>query len=614
MLFKYTKYYSAESVLGAVGSIHLELANMVESMLGVAESSRQKSIESEAKLREIHLAMKPGSFNVFDLEEFLKRYAPLQLLCDRKSHKRLHLGSRKTMQACTYLHTACALVRHAENTRGQKSLVDQLSTVMSVDKRMTLPHPLWSTRHDGILIHAIVKHGWIDSDAAVRRITNDATIKWGFPFDSDHIPNEPESETISSSKKTSQRDEMIANLRQTAVRAASFFNAHSNTLEEKGLNTALNKNMIIRAYGLMFEHNSDDEGDGETDEQEKTTKSQWILDDDQLLVSTGLETAAESLDFVDLPTKKDLVKRAKLILTKNVDLQQAEPAKVNADTPSDLYVLDQSDRCNVLLAEILRAITKAPPKAQNSIRVLFAVAAEEAQKRRDSVALSTDGSRNDLEKAKRAWHELDCTVKQIDSAKRHFKQSSRQAKNILRVILGLEIAKSGKAPNFPTKVCPVDSNTNKPKSKNGQQDGSTGDRALAKSMARCLQQNAGRPGPPAPEGQGSDLELTAIETLIVSVVCSQGLPTFTKSLDALLNDTPSSPYRLGWRALGAVLLAAAREWHETAERKTQLVETEWKKVEDSEPSATRDRICKSMASAIKIEEAKELAASQAQAS
>ena len=590
------QYYSIESVLSVAGSIHSELAHVVDTMRSAAETSRQKSAEQEAQLKEKHLAMKAGSIDVADLQEFLRKYAPLQLLADRKSHKRLHLSSRKMMHACTFLHTAASLVKLAESSRGGKPLIDRLTGVISVDKRMTLPHPLWSTKHDAILIHAIAKHGWIDNEASCKRITKDDTIKWGFPFDSDRSTHESE-DANSSSKKTSQRERLINTLRETSTRAAALFNDHNDTLDEvKGFN----KNLVIRAFSLVYENHdeSDDEGGGDNaEETTKSPRSRWVVDEAQLLASTGLETSEEQ-EFVELPTKKDLVKRAKLVLFKNVDLigsqsqlaAQVEATKVDVNITKNYFVLDQSDRCNVLLAEILRATVKAPyPKSQNAIRMLCAIATEEAIKRQEALSGASDTQEADKGKPK-AVVEMAETVKNIDTAKRCLKDS-RQAKNILRVILGLEIVKHPRGSPFPGEGSISDTqkggkggrNPLNASAKVKKEDNAIGDRALARAMAKCFDRNGGGPGRVSPEGHSPDLELTAIETLIVSVICSQGLPNTANLVsDDQENAAPDGSLSLGWAGLCGVLEGAAKEWHETAERKVNICQDEYAKYEEQE--------------------------------
>ena len=353
--FEGKNYYSPQSVLAVAGTIHTELASVVENMTKAVEFSKQKMLETEAKVREQHLSMKPGNIDVDILMDFLRKYSPLQLLHDRKSHKKIHF-SRKIFHACTSLHTAKTLVRRAENAPGSEIVVDKLANLLSVDKRMALPHPLWTQKHDGVLIRAIAKHGWIDNETSCRQITKDSSIKWGFPFDS-----EQSAEDADEGKKTSQREELIRNLKASAERAAEFFNLHNDVIEEV---KSFNQNLIIRAYCLVRETANVEDGD----EPAESQAQKWTVDYEALVASTGLANAtAEAQDFVELPTKKDLVRRAKMVLSRSVGANPSQPAAStigpmaangeDKEAPEKKYlVLDQSDRCNVLLAEMLRAI------------------------------------------------------------------------------------------------------------------------------------------------------------------------------------------------------------------------------------------------------------------
>ena len=615
------QYPSPEAVLAAAGSIHSELANVVDSLLSAAESSRQKSAEMEAKLREQHLAMKSGEIDVKVLKTFLLKYAPLQLLNDRKSHKRLHLSSRRVMNACAFVHAATELVHLAESSPGDKPLVDKMAALISLDKRLSLPHPLWTSKHDAVLIHAIAKHGWIDNDASCRQITKDATILWGFPFDCEKATNGSE-----DAKKTSQKDELINSLKDTATRASALLNNHHEIIED--FSKFFNQNLVVRAYCLAHEDDSSScsEGDNETTTAEK--KPRWVVDEMALLASTGLLTS-DSQDFVELPTKKDLVKRAKLVLARtptNVSLQPQIPSAsaaisgCQAASEEDYRIIDQSDRCNVLLAEILKAIVKTPyPKSQNSIKVLCSIASEEAGKRQASM-LVPSGSQD---KSKtRVVEEMEETMKNIALVRRHLKQT-KQAKNILRAILGIEVVKNARGGNFPVdRKFPL---LKSPPAKTGEvkakkEDNAIGDRALARAVSKCFDRNGGGPGRVLPEGHPSDLELTAIETLLISVILSQGIPVWDKEKASSLlsgsqaaTDKMTGKFELCWLGLGSVLARAAKEWHKLAALKVEACQHDYQKYENQEADTQpKIRARKHLANAIKIEGVKELAAAQAE--
>ncbi|CAB9496158.1 CHD3-type chromatin-remodeling factor PICKLE [Seminavis robusta] len=602
------QYLSPESVLGAVGNIHPELTNLTESMLSAAETSRQKSKESEAKLREKHLAMKAGTLAVKDLTDFLRKYAPLQLVFDRKSAKKLHMSARKMLHACTFLETAKALVKRAESVKGTSELIETLSASLHVEKRMSLPHPLWECKHDAVLIHAVAKHGWIDNDSSCRRITQDSAIRWGFPFDSATSPSDNEGTSANSVH------DFIKGLRETAERAACFFNDHHDIIAEvKGFN----QNVVIRAYALV--HESSEET------QAEDARPHWVVDEAALLASTGLQ-AGKTQEYVELPTKKDLAKRVKMILSRNAPMSFSNVAPAASTNEGAACVIDQSDRCNVFLAEVLKAVVKAPiPKSPKAIKTLCAVATEEALKRKESI-LSSLSLGKENEKKRQASDEMMETMQKIELSKKHIHKSSRQAKNVLRVLLSMEIIKSAKDPDFPAEAATRGGSLQKgakedtPSSKGKKEDSATGDRVLTRGMARCFNMNSGGPGVVSPEGNNDDLELTAMETLILTCVCSIGIPVWAENMSSHfageeskdpVDPSTQNELTLFWTGLGKVLISAAKEWHEGAVAKVEAYQAGYDRFEDKEESTAKMKARRKLATAIQLESVKELARAQA---
>merc|ERR1719491_2102641 len=97
-------------------------------------------------------------------------------------------------------------------------MTEQLSKLLSFDEKVFAPHPLWGKKHDGILISAIAKHGWIENEDSFQRMISDPEIKWGFPFDKgDESKIDP---TATSCRLEQKRRE----LRSSATRAAAFLN------------------------------------------------------------------------------------------------------------------------------------------------------------------------------------------------------------------------------------------------------------------------------------------------------------------------------------------------------------------------------------------------------
>lgn len=59
----------------------------------------------------------------------------------------------------------------------------QLSKLININPRTSIPHPEWTLLHDAILTRAVTKHGWIESGSTISAIGKDKTIRWGAPFE-----------------------------------------------------------------------------------------------------------------------------------------------------------------------------------------------------------------------------------------------------------------------------------------------------------------------------------------------------------------------------------------------------------------------------------------------
>ena len=77
----------------------------------------------------------------------------------------------------------------------------------------------------------------------------------------------------------------------------------------------------------------------------------------------------------------------------------------------------------------------------------------------------------------------------------------------------------------------------------------------------------------------TSLKLTSIETLLVSVICSQGLPVFHSSWGMLVNEGQSSSgcnfageeFQINWYLMGHVIETAAKEWLSISTKKFEQV-------------------------------------------
>jgi hypothetical protein len=625
------QFVSPQEVLNEVARIHPELTNMVIPILEQLESSRKQHQDKDAVARSTHLALKPENVVVETLNGFLRKYSPLQLLSDRNSAKKFHFN-RRVYSACICMQAATSLVRRAEKAPG-KDLADRVLSLLSVDQRSPLPHPQWTLKHDAILIGGMEKHGWIDRDNSCRAIMADETIKWGPPFDLSDAEVSGNQEMAPVAKGQGLIDEETACLRSTALRASHFLNSHRYMLKEL---KSCNQQLLVDSYGLKQQWV---EGGEEGDEP----VSEWIVDEKILLQSSvpsvGGSDSDEKLarEPLDLPIKKDLAKRAKAVLLKSISVLNADgaptgkpnAASMKADeqpgTDHGFSVIDQGDRCCILLAEILRGIVKgSQKKTPNQVRTLCSIASEEVAELQKIFLGSSHP------KAKSKAEEMDKISQQIALVKRSLKAFVRPAKNVCRVMLGEEPVPSKTSSEteimfpsskpIPTVSKPKEKSAagvptvSKPKEKNAagppasktkensaasaaapkevirRDDGASGERAVIRAMKKANDKNDGTPCTFTHENETeTGLQLTMIETLILYTFCSEGIPVNPERQSALDVENAAQArvqkYSLSWEGIGNMLELGATEFYEMAIEKQKKAQAAVKKLNSQGGSA-----------------------------
>ncbi|KAL3935214.1 MAG: hypothetical protein SGBAC_009225, partial [Bacillariaceae sp.] len=527
------KFSSPSAVLNEIVRIHPELAKMVIPVLNSLEQKRMNESKRADEERARYTGLNNSNIGFKSLNEFISRYAPLQLLSDRKRQKRLTIG-RRFLAACYNNHIALALVNGVNGVGG-----DSLKDRLKVDARATLPHPLWNSGHDVTLVAAIAKHGWIERDQSWKAIVEDPEIKWGFPF------GEIEDKTPDAIAHEEFEEK---NIRQTAARAASFLDTYSEIIVDlKGCNT----NLITESYGLKLSV-----AEGEAGEHAK-----WGVDELLLRAAEGTN-GAQRTEALDLPSKKDLSRRAKTVLQKSMDAQEsglnAPPEDPKEEEQHFGYTaIDQGDASCILLAEMLRGIAKgSATKLPKQTRLMFSVAHAEAAELEKMFSTS--------EKTASKAFEMRKIISQIEISQSHIASEPVPSKNILRVMLGLEptTVRSGNAKTdamFPSTESKE--TTGKPKAQekresHRREDGALGEKAIVRGLKKAYDKCAsdGNDGSPCKfqisEGSDSGLQLTMIETMMLLTFCSEGIPwelpvdafgdfeTFTwKSVASLLEHT-----------------------------------------------------------------------------
>jgi hypothetical protein len=443
------------------------------------------------------------------------------------------------------------------------------------------------------LILAILKHGWIDQATSIRDIANDSDIKWGPPFEiqgDDCVP--PPSTT-----KMDDSEE----LRSTAARAAAFINKNRELIEEyKGFNHAA----VKRAYGLSLSSESDLNDTGNSKPEQQT----WVVDESALLGSHAEANGSGSSgrqEPVDLPTAKDLLRRAKLLLARSnlVSTMALEPSR----NVHPFVVLDQSDRCNILLAEMLRGLVKAKAAAKEN-KKLCTAAAQEASRRIESIKELMDRNPSQTKVLSKALSDMEQIGQHISLVQRNLQRSVRQFKNVLRVILGLEVD-AGRNPEealFPvekaklnfaaTKKPGKDDKSKSPDKKQTKRESKpiakpflslprpSHTNMSAKTTGELAIENSQKSLSSRRNKRDQLLQLTEIEIRILTVACYKGLPVWsddferivTGSVPAADGSSRKRPYALTWAEFGRCVAEHAKSLLNMQKTKVNRMEEDLK--------------------------------------
>lgn len=531
------QYSGLEKLLIAAKSRHPEIEHVIDRALSDVEAVKRKDLDEKEKEKEKYLAITGTTVNLNNLQSLLKAYAPLQLLVDRPRQHAVSLP-RKILSACSSMHSATDLVNRAKAAAGDNFSLDQLSSLIAIDQRTFVPHPLWTTHHDAALLNAIVKHGWVECDTSCREITADSSIQWGPPFD------------LKAEVSASVPSTVAPDLIEVAGRAASLLGKNEALLESV---KSFDQDAVVRAYCLR-RHVLESASAGGHGSSDSPT---WHVNMEGLMEAMG-----STAEPVDLPTKKDLTRRVKAVLSRASD---PKDTNVAAKVEHNFAILDQSDRANTLLAQLLRGTTLMKPGS--TCTKMFDLALDEAHKRiKDVEAKKKDSPERDKEILANQEQDLRRIVSHIELAKRSQHRSARLSKNVIRVVLAQNPhpPKNPSEPYFPSeKIAPAPLNMAVQVSATK----STGELACEAAQQRMADQNnsrgsdtklaAGDTG-----GGASLLKLTKVETQLVQAICCFGLPVWSEKWKVLLESSSSSvsgaqsskrPHLLTWNKIGRCL-------------------------------------------------------------
>ena len=129
--------------------------------------------------------------------------------------------------------------------------------------------------------------------------------------------------------------------------------------------------VVIDSYGLTQDVDEDAMDEG---------KKKWKVDESLLNQASNKKNESTTHESVDLPAKKDFVKRAKYVIvrtiaslrtggTNNTAISSAKTDEdINSSESHGYIKIDQGNRCNILLAELVRGVVKGSTKNAVQLR------------------------------------------------------------------------------------------------------------------------------------------------------------------------------------------------------------------------------------------------------
>jgi len=559
------------------------------------------------------LSITNGTYHI--VRNHLEKFGSLQLLFDRTckrpliSYPRKFLASFLFVQKVnTFLNIATKLSQENTDSSDSNQILNlRLKELLRVSRKAPLPHPQWTGYHDAVLFRAISKHGWIDRSDHYKAMTLDTDIEWGRPFDTKNVPQEIDSKN--------EKKEDFMSTETVAKRVATFLNEFGQLVDDLGFN----KKLLVSTYCLRKEQDDNESSPG---------KVRWIVDLSQNKLgnteSSGVKDD-KSNEISIFPSRSDLAKRAKYILT-NASTKIGSKSE-NSHNPKEQMkygyaVLNQGKRSNFFLAELLRLLTKNNYKQAGVpfSKKIMSIAVKEADELyKCSLEKEDEKGESDV------MNNILLNLRVLES---HNNLISRPIKNIFRVILGMEPVKSSTKSSdslFPVFETPS-SQQNEEKSKEAAnnntatttsttatsaakskaenpkksrplklRDSASGDIAISKALEHYLSETRRQQDM---KGIESKLKITSFETLMLSVVCSQGLPVWSERWGEVIagNMTHSNgvikepqngkEFRITWVGMGLVMERAANEWKRIANLELMKIRERLKQVKSPDQLKT----------------------------
>ena len=558
-------YPSTLSVLKALPLFHPELKAITDHLLQTYPSQVRTEPDPASTIK---LSNPP---KVIEIERFLHKYAPLQLIDGKESFLYISVCKR-IIEACSVMHSVRNMIRRAhemKETDTSSALFKMLSPIIN---NSNMPSNEWSIKADCTLLLALSRHGWVDNKLSYKSLLLDDTLSWGPPFELD---NEKSSEV-----KNSSFEEFLKAKKESAMRMVHFLNhscIHDKVLRIEHLKH-FDFNLLSKVYGLLIKSLPEQGNSYEIDDS---------------ILRKHSEEEFKNLDTTkDIPPCGILARRTKHLIS--AFAVYGNSYLTNSEIDDEVYngILKYStlnikrESTDMFLYSLLSNALRMQQSEVPVLKALLEAAKIEAEHRFKSSNKKVYGD---------IISHLSFILPKI------YKHGIRLCKNVVRVILKLDpitgprgsagcnllfppedkvVSKPLVFAELGKQKSPKTSKIEAKKKRKKEGKHSIAEAIIAKSMKSKKSskiQNA--------SSTSTVMAVSTLEALLLSVLVSQGFPVFNDNWQSLVNSDVASTdendtleFVISFHGMAQVLAFAAKEWCKLSQIKLANAQCDLNKV------------------------------------
>uniref|UniRef100_A0A7S2K935 Uncharacterized protein n=1 Tax=Leptocylindrus danicus TaxID=163516 RepID=A0A7S2K935_9STRA len=610
------QYPTSYGVLQAIPMIHPELTVTAISVLQSNPPPLPNNQQQPVVAPHNAITITPAAFTESNLQQVLHLYAPLQLIMHTSDVLPATL-CRRLLAVSFNMHTVRSLF-FKYNT--SELLYRALAAASERTPRSSIPQSTnWITgASDYALFKAIMQHGWCELTEAHLDISKDKNIDWaGEKLGIAKVTPPQTNGVVGEQQNEVDRGERALRT-VVALRAVAFLNSGQAELDVAKFKH-FNLGEVSSVYGLT------ETASGQFDHSPVNLLSNMQA---AAAITDKLTTAnTDTMSFP--PPRHELARRARLLIScidnaqiNNVaTASNADDSNGNSDVAMPKYgfmtIKKDAVPNDTLLYFLVLSLLKLPSKESiGTARALLQACKEEAIARsRDSnmVVAAKDkdnGTKNRYEKIAEHLRLVEYEMKG---------GSVRLWRNVLRAILGVDpIVQNSSEKLFPDVPIPAAVGTGqlalstvtksgaksvgksgamvpltntpvpeangvtkvtKKRKKTKESKTSFAETFISKSLAAFKKQQLSGNVETSASANGITVPITQLESLLLSVVVSQGLPVFSEKWEGIVD--PKIPlehnhaeYNITFHGMSNVLLLASKHWLKISELK--LADTKMK--------------------------------------